>query len=246
MSSVLRIAIGIALLSMSSGCRLKIVPTFTDSGGQTWTDRRKAVALQGIADYQRVIADDETIAVEFKFFDAEPGYYGMWYATGFPPKGTSVRPWTEGLTHVIMIDANSVGGMVWFDPTPSTDDDIPENVFDALTLIRHELTHMLGHRPGYIIDYDADRQATDRWQARIDASGVFDPGGLNVALADDLEHVDEEDLMSYWLTTGRRYDIDDALQRLIVAHGYKTVAGAAPVRSEARADSGTETTFELR
>lgn len=255
MSSVFRIGISAVLLWTSIGCGpstsvghgLTIVPTFTDSAGQRWTDRRKAVVLQAIADYERAIAENETIAVEFKFYDAEPGYYAMWYAINFPPKGTSVRPWTRGLTHVIMIDANSAGGLVWFDPTPSTDDDIPESVFDALTLIRHELAHMLGHRPGYCLDYDADGQAIDHWQARIDASGVFDPGGLNVALADDGEHAADNDLMSYYLTTGRRYDIDDALQRLILTYGYKTVAHKPPATAgQERTDSEAPAGAHLR
>ena len=222
MRSVFRIAISVLLLCGPAGCGLKVVPTFTDSAGLTWTEQRKAVVLHAIADYQRVIAEDETVAVEFKFYDSEPGIYGMWYAINFPPEGTPVRPWTECLTHVIMVDANNVDGAVWFDPTPSTDDDIPEGVLDALTLFRHELAHMLGHRPGYVIDYDADGNAIDYWQDQVDADGVFDPGGLNVPLADDLEHVDQADLMNTWLTRGRRYDIDDALQRLVVAYGYKT------------------------
>ena len=205
------------------GCGLRIVPTFTDSADLTWTDQRKAVVLHAIADFERVIAENETIAVEFKFYHAETDEYGMWYGTDFPPEGTNMRPWTAGVTQVIMIDANSVDTRVWFDPTPSTDDDIP-HMRDALTLVRHELAHMLGHRPGYIIDYDADGQAIDYWADLIDANGVFDPDGLNVPLADGHDHVDQPDLMNTYLTPGKRYGIDAAVQRLVLAYGYKTHA----------------------
>ena len=223
MRSAFRIVIGLLLLLAPAGCGgLRIVPTFTDSAGLEWTDERKAVVRRAIADYERAIAEDETIAVEFKFFEAEPGIYGMWYAIDFPPEGSSVRPWTQCLTHVIMMDANHVDQLVWFDPTPLTDDDIPEDRFDAVTLIRHELAHMLGHRPGYVIDYDADGQMIDYWANQIDTDSVFDPEGLNIRLIGDLEHVDGEDLMNGWMKTGRRYDIDAAVQRLVVAYGYKT------------------------
>ncbi len=225
MSSLLRVGISVLLLGPSVGCGLRIVPTFTDSAELTWTDERKAVILQAISDYEGAIAEDETIAVEFKFFDAEPGTYAMWYAIDFPADGTSVRPWTPGLTHVIMVDARGVGEWIWFDETPSTDDDVPRGVIDALTLVRHELAHMLGHRPGYCLDYDADGQAIDYWQDLIDANGVLDPGGLNVPLAADRHHVARSDLMSYYITTGRRYDIDDVLQRLVVAYGYRISVG---------------------
>ena len=82
--STCRIVIGVLLLWGSVGCGLRIVPTFTDSAGLTWTDERKAVVRRAIADFEGAIAEDETIAVEFKFFEAEPGLYGMWYAIDFP------------------------------------------------------------------------------------------------------------------------------------------------------------------
>ncbi len=201
---------------------LDIVPTFTDSAGKEWTGRRRAVVLRAIADYENGIAEDETIAVEFKFYPAEPGTYAMWYVIDFPPEGTSVRPWTAGLTHVIMIDANGTGDWIWFDETPATDGDVPGRAIDALTLVRHELGHMLGHRPAYCTDFDADGQVIDYWQNLIDADGVFDPGGLNVELAYDREHVVGSHLMSYYMTPGRRHGIAAVLRRLVVAYGYST------------------------
>jgi hypothetical protein len=107
------------------------------------------------------------------------------------------------------------------------------DVWDALTVTRHELAHMMGFIGGFY-RANASDPGSDKWAARVRVTppdATFDPGGLNVPLesSSDIGHVKESgiysrDLMTVLLPSGERRDITplhvDMLQR---AYGYQVV-----------------------
>jgi hypothetical protein len=201
---------------------LDIVPKFTESEGQAWSDQRKAVVLQAISDYEKLILEKGKVKIEFKFCTSN-GRTAMWYVTGPSPRGATIRPWSRRLRHVIMIDESILDDQVWFDPTPATDDDVPAGAYDALTLFRHELGHAMGHRNGYCVDNHDTPKHVDRWMVKVNDKSVFDADGLNVQLVPgNVGHVAGADLMCPMMAPGARYSIDDTVRRLVVAYEYKT------------------------
>jgi len=203
----------------TSAAALEITPTFTDAEGAEWTDARRAIVHQAIADYEAAIANDGAIAVEMQFGEIDQA--AMWYTHGEPPTGQAVRPWSPGLRHVIMINT-ALAEQLWFDPTPATDGDVPRRRYDALTLIRHEMGHMLGHRNGYGFENWATRDQVDPWMALIDDEGVFDAEGMGVHMArGNWGHWSEDGLMHPRMLPGRRYGVDRTVQMLAVAYGYE-------------------------
>jgi hypothetical protein len=213
---------------------LEITPTFTDAEGAEWTEARRAVVHQAIADYQSAILDEGAMAVEVQFGEMDQA--AMWYTHGEPPTGRTVRPWSRGLRHVIVINA-ALAEALWYDPTPDTDDDVPADRYDALTLIRHEMGHMMGHRDGYGIEGWGTRRHRDLWMALIDEQGVFDAAGLNVRMArGNWGHWAGEGLMHPRMLPGRRYSVGRTVEMLAAAYDYELAA--APETQPADAPQG--------
>ncbi len=198
---------------------LNIVPEFIDGKGddEQWTDVRRAVVYQAIADWQALIANDETIHVRFLLLhETTTHYFAMWYVAGEDTADAynqSLRPWHPDLEQGIIVNLTMP---VWFDPTPQTDDDLTN--WDALTAIRHEMGHMLGHRHGVYFDRYGTTSATDPWASRI-VDGVFDPEGLAIPMANGSHAA--RGLMSSDIYPRTRFDVQPTAEMLYVAYGYK-------------------------
>lgn len=226
--TAIKMAVLVALMA-GSAAGLDIVPTFVDTEEVAWTDAKKAVVLQAIADYEAVIDVDETVSVMFSFFDPdEAGVHAMWWGAGEPRRTRSTRPWTRGLRHGILISYHLANG-AWFDPTPATDDDIPADKYDALTVYRHEIGHMMGHRDKYCWDGWGRPDPTDMWMAQIDEDGVFDAEGLAVPMCvGNYGHAADAGLMNPVVVPGRRYDVTRTVQMLATAYGYPIIEPSEP------------------
>ena len=211
----------VVLLAAGPAAALDIIPVFVDSPDRPWAPHEKAVIHQAIADYEAVIAEPETIRVAFKVHEGDD-HLAMWYGVGEPANGATIRPWTSQLRHTVAL-STAVADALWYDLTPATDRDVPDDVWDALTVFRHELGHMLGHRGGYCFDKWATRRQHDPWAALVDKRGVFDPGGLNVPIhGKTLGHTEGGGLMTPVIPPGTRYDVDRTVRMLALAYGYKT------------------------
>ena len=110
---------------------------------------------------------------------------------------------------------------LWWDPTPSTDGDVGGN-YDALTIIRHELGHLLGSQPGFYFDNYNVAGHEDKWESEI-VSNVFDPGGLNVSMtAGDHGHTNGG-LMNAYIYAGQRFDVDAVMPMMAKAFDLQPV-----------------------
>ena len=221
------------LLGASDVSALTFEATFIDAAGRAWTDERKALVLHVLAEYEALIADDETVLVQFSFYEPEEFLtHGMAWSAGAPEESTNVRPWTPRLRHGILL-SNDLADNGFWDPTPDTDDDQPWDSFDVLTVLRHEVGHIMGHMVGYSRDLDADGAPYDPWVALIDDEGVFDPGGMKVQMAPDgYGHIDDDGLMNPMILFGERYTIDHTVHMLAVAYGYTLREAGEPGEEE--------------
>lgn len=208
-SSAAGFVLGVGLLS--AGARaVKIVPTFMDGAGQTWDATKRAVINQAISDWDARILDDQTIPVTFDFTNAGSDYLGLWQGRYSVFTGTNIYPWTSGVDHVVhfnadMMDSTQPNYLLF------TLGSVPFAEWDALSVARHELGHMLGFTNGFYVDDLGNPGQTDKWSSRIVGS-VFDPGGLNVQMFGDLSHTDDSgstanDLMNPALPNGMRRTI---------------------------------------
>lgn len=244
---------GMLLLTCSGAFAMEIIPTFTNSAGETWNATRQGVVNYAIAEWETVFSNvNETIDVGFDFTAAGTGgYLGQWgvssSASAYPTGPvTPVRPWdtdtldggtftgaTINVTQVIHINADRMNDLspsyTWFDETPETSGDLPTPAWDALSVIRHELGHLMGISSDF---YKADYYVPTSydWNAQITGT-TFDPSGLNLTLAaaDNLSHFADsgstaDDLMNAALTNGQRRDISfNDIAALEVAYGYDLV-----------------------
>lgn len=232
-----RLAVVLILLCCCAAAHgLVINPIYVDAAGQTWNSdpARKAVINQAITEWESVIHDDRTINVTFTFANVGTGtngYLGLWKATGSISTGANVYPWTSGVTHTVTFNTSYFTGdnYLWWDATPTTGADLPAIAWDALSVTRHELGHMLGFSTGLYFDNYGLFNQTDRWTSHISGDPkTFDAGGLNVRLAanDNLSHLYDGgnslgDLMIPQVTNGERTTITQLdVSMLILAHGY--------------------------
>ncbi|MCC6126465.1 MAG: PEP-CTERM sorting domain-containing protein [Pirellulales bacterium] len=213
---------------------ITIVPTYVDGAGQSWTAERRGVIQQAINDWQTALPDSHTINVTLDFTNAGAGsYLGQWYVSSQPmAAGTDIYPWTPELIHTIHFNADLFSGSnyIWWDPTPTTSSDQPFAAWDALSVARHEICHMVGFANGFYVDNFYTPQSIDKWGSHITGS-VFDPGGLNVSMASstNLGHVlnggaTAGDLMVPALINGQRRGISTTdLNMLQLAYNYTIV-----------------------
>jgi len=206
--------------------------TYQNGAGQIWSDTQKGVIGQAIHDWQSVIGNNETISVTFDFTHAGTGgYLGVWFGTYSLFEGTDVYPWTPGVTHTVHFNVDLFSGTnsTWWDPTPATSDDLPFEAWDALSVARHEIAHMMGFtNNNFYVDNFSTPSEFDKWSSHISGT-TFDPGGLNVTMEADLSHVadsgtTQDDLMVIALVNGVRRDISTTdLSMLQLAYGYTIV-----------------------
>ncbi len=220
----------VMLLLTSSAWALNIVTTYIDAEGFTWDTIKRGVMDQAIADWETWILDSQTVEVDVTFISAGNSILGQWSGgTSSIPRGTDIYPWTDNVSQTIKFNVDLFTGSnnLWWDPTPLTSSDMPFDHWDALSVARHEIGHMMGFTTGlYFNDYGPPWR-TDRWAMQISGT-TFDSGGLNIQMAstNNLGHVldagpTEDDLMTPSIVNGTRNKISMIdLQMLELAHGY--------------------------
>jgi len=217
---VRRMLTGLALLALAPNAwaALTLDITFDDSNQGVWSQLQKDVVLQAAAEWEAGFAAydlDTTISFGMDFRNeggAAAVTYG-WVWGGVPGPGEDTRPWL-GTGHFMGVHPTAL----WWDPTPATDGDVPGGSYDALTVIRHELGHLLGFTGGLYFDDWGGPQFRDVWQDAI-VGGVFDPGGLNVSMTGaNNEHTNGAGLMDTFIFPGQRFDIDLTMD--MIAHAY--------------------------
>ena len=227
MKALTRIACVITLTIAAPAARaIDIIPTFMDNAGQVWDATKMAVINQAISDWDARILNNQTIAVTFDFQNAGTGsYLGLWQGQyNGVPVGTDVFPWTPGVQHVVNFNADMMDSS-----QPNylnfTLGSVPFNTWDALSVTRHELGHMLGFSTLYPNDVGGPNQL-DKWTSHI-VGTTFDPGGLNVqmAAANNLSHTADSgstanDLMNPALVNGQRRTIT-AIDQAMLEKAYQ-------------------------
>ncbi|PNY38678.1 hypothetical protein C2E31_01820 [Rhodopirellula baltica] len=187
---------------------------FTDTADGSWDAVTRGVVNQAIADWENEIVgiDDgfggvASINVQFEaeFFNfGNGGPLGMWSGPLSASVGSNIRPWeatdaSYTIAHTIRFNSSSINSgatnELWFDATPADDgSDKAFSDWDALTVARHEIGHMLGFSSAYADDVGLPSQSNP-WSDKI-IGDVFDPGGLNVAMEPgDVAHVLDDSLL---------------------------------------------------
>lgn len=195
--------------------------------------RSRRIIQQAINEWDTDIRDNQTINITFDFTHAgTSSYLGQWSGGFGVPLGTDLYPWTPGVAQTIHFNADYFTGTnyLWWDPTPTTSNDLPSAAWDALSVARHELGHSLGFVADFYYDDFGGPLEKDKWTSHITGS-TFDQGGLNVSMASssDLSHVLDSgstagDLMVPALVNGARHDISATdLNMLHLAYGYQLV-----------------------
>jgi hypothetical protein len=216
------------VLGAAGAHALTINPTFVDGAGETWDATRMGVIDQAIADWEAQIGDAQIIDVSFEFASAGATYLGQWGASASLFAGTDVYAWTPGVTHTMRFNVDYFAGAnyIWWDATPLDGTDQPFEAWDALSVTRHEIGHMLGFVDGFYYRSWGDTNS-DKWVDEHIAGGIFDPGTLNVLMsAGNYGHVDDSgamagDLMVPSLVNSVRRDISTTdLDLLQSAYGY--------------------------
>ena len=209
-----------------------------NSAGVVWNATQKAIVTQAANEWSTLFVDTYTIDVDLTFTrDGTSGNLGEWegfYAPG-TPAGDSTRPW-ENTVHTISFNADlmdtSLSNYLWWDNDTSTDT-VASNQWDALTVARHEIGHLLGFSAGFYADDVFTGSASSPWEDLVNGSHIFDLNGLDVLLDADHGHISSasdysNDLMVSSLLTGTRRDISSLnLNMLELAYGYEFVSGGA-------------------
>ncbi len=198
---------------------LDIIATFDDNP-QVWSAVQKAVVNQAIQDWENAFNAydiDGTVYYSTQLIEgggslAQTSNW-IWGAT--PALGASTRPW-EGVGHWMRVNPS-----LWWDPTPGNDND---GIYgeDALTIVRHELGHVLGVWPGIWFDNYGVAGHTDLWSSNI-SGGVFDPGGINMPMAGDQGHTAVYGDLMYYGYTGGRTDVDATMEMFAVAFDLQPI-----------------------
>jgi hypothetical protein len=235
LNRLLPIGLTFAVLAVAVTAKaISIIPTYVDGAGYTWDSIKKGVIGEAISEWQALLPDSrQPINVTLDFTHAgTANYLGQWEGGWTLPVGTNIYPWTSGVTHTIHYNADLFSGTnyTWWDPTPTTSADQPFQAWDALSVARHEIGHMLGFTDSFYFDELGQPQQIDKWDSHISGT-TFDPGGLNVSMAStyDLGHLRDSgstagDLMVSSLANGHRREISGTdLRMLHLAYGYTIV-----------------------
>lgn len=233
----------------TASAALVLNANYVDTSAGTWDATTSGVVNQAMADWQSKILGIHdgmggitSVTVNFDVvFTTGSSYLGQWQGSVFSNTGADTRPWTDPggsytVAHEIRFNADLIGptlaNELWFDPTPV--DDGSDKAFadwDALTVARHEIGHMLGFT-GLYRDDSGTTSVSFPWVDLIDPSNQFDPMGLNVSMEPgDAAHVlNDALLMDTVLSNAEgRIDISNAeLQMLELGYGYALSASAVP------------------
>jgi hypothetical protein len=214
-------------LAAGTARAIDIVPTFLDGAGQAWDSTKRAVINRAISDWDARILNNQTIPVTFDFTNAgTDNYLGLWEGHfDALPFGANVYPWTAGVQQVVHFNADlmdtSQPNYLLF-----TTGSVPFADWDALSITRHELGHMLGFTDGLYFNSLGNADQTDKWTSHISGT-TFDPGGLNVHLdaPDNLSHTLDSgstanDLMNPALLNGQRRTIT-AIDQAMLEKAYQ-------------------------
>ena len=235
-------ALALLLLLARGASALDISPTFVDEppgtmNRQVWDAARQAVILDAISDWESLILNDRVVDVTFDFTrEGADGYLAQWEGSYNLPPGstTNLFPWTPQVVHRVRFNSDQLlrpGTRLAF--VPGSQYPGPD-VWDALTVTRHELAHMMGFVGGFY-RANASVAGSDKWAARVQINppdATFDPAGLNVPLesSSDIGHVSEikpyyaNDLMNVSLASGMRREITPLhVDMLELAYGYQVV-----------------------
>ena len=234
-----QLLLGGVLLMSAQAFGLTIIPNYVDNVAGSWNATEQGVIAQAVTDWQSAITTNVTINVNLDFANAGTGgYLGQWSGGSSYYSGDDIYPW-QNSTHTIHFNADLASGAnyLWFDPTPNNASDQPFAAWDALSVARHELGHMLGFVPNfYKENIGSGPSEVNLWDRFITVNGseaVFDQrqGGLNVSLASssNLGHLlnlngPQGDLMSPALYNGVRLPISGTdLAMLSKAYNYTLV-----------------------
>ncbi|REJ67370.1 MAG: PEP-CTERM sorting domain-containing protein [Planctomycetota bacterium] len=218
---------------------LDLVFTFDTGAGGPWNQTQMDVVNFAVAEWEAAFAEYDLVGqVDFGIdLRNEGGAAGIaygWVWGGVPGNGEDTRPW-QGTGHYIGIHPTAL----WWDPTPETDNDVPGGVYDALTVVRHELAHMLGFTGGLYFDDWNGPNFRDVWLDQI-SGGVFDPGGLNVPMTGANSEHTIGGLMDTFIGLGSRHDIDLTMDMLAVAYDLQPVGAPVDLPSNASFDSASD------
>ena len=234
-----RCLLAVFLLSCMAGptwAGVAIHPTFVDAAGASWNATQRGVINQVINEWEAVFADNHTIDMTFTFKHfGTSGPLGLWNGSISTFPGTDLYPYSPEVSHTVRFNADllstSSPNYLWWDPTPTTSNDQPFVAWDALTVVRHELTHALGFTGDFYVDDFAKPSEVDKWESHMTGT-IFDPGGLNVSMTSnsDLAHVADSgvttsDLMIDKLVNNTRRSISEIDKRMLaLAYGYTIAA----------------------
>lgn len=217
---------------------IEFLPTYVDANGASWSSAMTSLVDHALDEWASAFADDYAIPIQFTFsYDDSSLELGRWDVRAFVLPGMAVTPWHPAVQHTISINAALFSGVnyTWWDETPETAGDQPFASWDALSVVRHEIGHALGFS-AFFRENALEVNQRSFFGSRIDANGVFDPGGMAVdmEMESSYAHIAQYgshagDLMVPILYTGLRRDISTVdLEILSLAYGYQ-VAGAASV-----------------
>ncbi len=220
--SALIAAVAFSLALSTAAHAFVITPVYADP--TVWTADQMAVISAAADDWTSRLALDngnnQDIHVNFTQISdgTAPGaILAAWFSTG---TNNAFNTYSSSLTHHIEINTSfsSVESYSLAPPTPGA------NQYDMFTVILHEMGHALGFYSDLYFD-----QGVNRWTSLI-SNGAFDPGGLNVPMDDDNNHVDlPSDLMYFSLPTDSRKDISDTdIAMLSRAYGFSALPVPEP------------------
>ena len=208
---------------------VNIVPNFVSDANGSWNATQMTVVQDAINDWNAHVTTSQTFNITFDFVHAGIGtYLAQWHASYTNiPNGTNIYPWTPGVNHTVDINADYMSGIMT-NQLVFTTGQVQQDNWDGYTAVLHEMGHAMGFSKFFYDDHVGLGNQTDKWTSHISGT-MFDPGGLNVAMNNDLQHVaDDNDLMGSSLLNGTRKFIGGSdLAMLQLAYGY-TVNSSAP------------------
>ena len=217
----------IALAGVSAGAHAFIItPIYITNITGTFSPQEQALVNQAAADWTSRLSlgggNNQNISVRFQLDHGgtDPNFgafLGQW--TYLTSGGSISSPYDSNITQVITLNVDFLPQFYEGLAPPS-----PTDGYDVLTILRHELGHMLGFYPGLYSDANGDK-----WASHITGT-TFDPAGLNVPMNADLAHTNVPgDLMYFSLPQGIRRDVSDTnLQMLSLAEGYSVLPVPEP------------------
>jgi len=208
---------------------VNIVPNFVSDANGTWTPTQMTVVQDAIDDWNTHVTTAQTFTVTFDFLHGGIGtYLAQWHASYTNiPNGTNIYPWTNGVHHTVDINVDYMSGIM-SNQLVFTTGPVPQDDWDGYTAILHEMGHAMGFSKNFYVDHVGFVNQSDKWTSHITGT-TFDPGGLNVMMNGDLQHVaDVDDLMGSSLFNGvRKFIGSNDLAMLQLGYGYTIDSSAS-------------------